>query len=127
MSNHSDTKSALVTGGAGFIGSHIVDALVERGERVIVVDDLSSGRRENVNPAAELQVLDIRSGETARLIEEQSPSTIFHLAAQMDVRRSTEDPAYDASINILGTLNLLNAAVKGNVDQFIVASTGGAI
>ena len=127
MSDSDLPRPILVTGGAGFIGSHIVDALVERGETVIVVDDLSSGRRENVNPAADLHVLDIRSEETAQLIESRRPLRIFHLAAQMDVRRSTEDPAFDASINILGTLNLLNAAVKGGVDQFIFASTGGAI
>jgi UDP-glucose 4-epimerase len=117
----------LVTGGAGFIGSHIVDALVGKGHRVLVVDDLSSGRRENVNPAAELHVLDIRSEETAQLIEQNRPSTIFHLAAQMDVRRSTEDPAFDASINVIGTLNLLSAAVRAETEQFIFASTGGAI
>lgn len=127
MNDSSSTPPVLVTGGAGFIGSHIVDALIDRGERVIVVDDLSSGRRENVNGAAELHVLDIRSPETAELIATRGPSTIIHLAAQMDVRRSTEDPAHDASINILGTLNLLNAAIKGNVKQFIFASTGGAI
>lgn len=127
MSDSNSTRPVIVTGGAGFIGSHIVDALIDRGERVIVIDDLSSGRRENVNEAAELQVLDIRSDEAAELIATRRPSTIFHLAAQMDVRRSTEDPAFDASINILGTLNLLNAAVEGEVEQFIFASTGGAI
>jgi UDP-glucose 4-epimerase len=127
MSDSDSQRSVLVTGGAGFIGSHIVDALVERNLQVLVVDDLSSGKRENVHPGAELSVLDIRSAETARVIEQRRPSTIFHLAAQMDVRRSTEDPAFDASINILGTLNLLNAAVKTGVDQFIFASTGGAI
>jgi UDP-glucose 4-epimerase len=127
MTDSASQRSVLVTGGAGFIGSHIVDALVERGLHVLVVDDLSSGKRENVNRGAELSVLDIRSAETARLVEERRPSTIFHLAAQMDVRRSTEDPAFDASVNILGTLNVLGAAVKGGVDQFIFASTGGAI
>jgi len=127
MNQQNDPKTALVTGGAGFIGSHIADALVGRGYRVIVLDDLSSGRRENVNPAAELQVLDIRSSEAAQLIDKERPAVMFHLAAQMDVRRSTEDPAFDASINVLGTLNLLNAAVKAGVQQFIFASTGGAI
>jgi len=127
MNQESDRKTVLVTGGAGFIGSHIVDALVDLGHRVVVLDDLSSGRRENVNPAAQLEVLDIRSDEAARLIEDQRPTTIFHLAAQMDVRRSTEDPAFDASINVLGTLNLLGAAVKAEVKQFIFSSTGGAI
>ena len=127
MSDSDSQRPVLVTGGAGFIGSHIVDALIERGERVIVVDDLSSGRRQNVNDTAELHVLDIGSAETAELIQQQRPSRIFHLAAQMDVRRSTEDPVFDASINILGTLNLLNAAVGSGVEQFIFASTGGAI
>jgi len=127
MNQESERQTVLVTGGAGFIGSHIVDALVDQGHRVIVMDDLSSGRREHVNPAAELQVLDIRSAEAARLIEEERPAVVFHLAAQMDVRRSTEDPAFDASVNVLGTLNLLTAAVKAEVQQFIFASTGGAI
>jgi len=127
MNQEKDRQTVLVTGGAGFIGSHIVDALVDLGLRVIVLDDLSSGRRENVNPAAELQVMDIRSAEAAKLIDEERPAVIFHFAAQMDVRRSTEDPAFDASINVLGTLNLLNAAVKAGVQQFIFASTGGAI
>ena len=127
MNQATEEQTALVTGGAGFIGSHIVDALIERGLRVIVLDDLSSGRRENVNPAADLRVLDIRSSEAAALIEEERPNVMFHFAAQMDVRRSTEDPAFDASINVLGTLNLLDAAVKAGVQQFIFASTGGAI
>ena len=112
MSDSDSTRCSVVTGGAGFIGSHIVDALIGRGEQVLVVDDLSSGRRENVHSDAELHELDIRSDEVARLIAERRPTRIFHLAAQMDVRRSTEDPAFDASINILGTLNLLNAAVQ---------------
>lgn len=127
MIQESDRKTRLVTGGAGFIGSHIVDALVDRGLPVIVLDDLSSGRRENVNSAADLQVLDIRSPQAAELIARERPAVIFHLAAQMDVRRSTEDPAFDASVNVLGTLNLLNAAVQADTRQFIFASTGGAI
>jgi UDP-glucose 4-epimerase len=101
--------------------------MVENGSRVIVLDDLSSGRRENLNSAAELQVMDIRSKEASELIQTERPDVIFHLAAQMDVRRSTEDPAYDASVNVLGTLNLLSAAVKAETRQFIFASTGGAI
>lgn len=127
MIQDNDRKTALVTGGAGFIGSHIVDALVGQGHRIVVLDDLSSGRRENLDPAAELRVLDIRSAESAALIERERPAVLFHLAAQMDVRRSTEDPAFDASINVLGTLNLLNAAVKAGVQQVVFASTGGAI
>lgn len=127
MTQPDPSQTVLVTGGAGFIGSHIVDALVDRGHRVIVMDDLSSGRQDNVNEAAELHVLDIRSEEAAKLIDRERPAILFHLAAQMDVRRSTEDPAFDASVNILGTLNLLTAAVKAGVNQFIFSSTGGAI
>ena len=127
MNSASPQSTAFVTGGAGFIGSHIVDALIEQGSRVLVIDDLSSGRRENVHPDAELHVLDIRSEQTGSLIASERPDVVFHLAAQMDVRRSTEDPAFDASINILGTLNLLKAAVEAEVGQFVFASTGGAI
>jgi len=127
MNQETDCKTALVTGGAGFIGSHIVDGMVAKGYRVLVLDNLSSGRRENLNSAAELRILDIRSDEAAELIQTERPDIIFHLAAQMDVRRPTEDPAYDASVNVLGTLNLLTAAEKADTRQFIFASTGGAI
>ena len=127
MNQETDCKTALVTGGAGFIGSHIVDGMVAKGYRVLVLDNLSSGRRENLHSAAELRILDIRSDEAAELIQTERPDVIFHLAAQMDVRRSTEDPAYDASVNVLGTLNLLTAAEKADTRQFIFASTGGAI
>jgi UDP-glucose 4-epimerase len=124
---NTDGRSIVVTGGAGFIGSHVVDALVERGHRVIVVDDLSTGRAENVNAAAELRELDIRSTAAADLLAEENVGALYHLAAQMDVRRSTEDPVFDASVNVLGTLNLLQAAVTASVGQVIFASTGGAI
>ncbi len=118
---------SLVTGGAGFIGSHLVEALLATGHRVIVLDDLSSGREENVPADVELHVLDIRSREAATVIRERRPSYLFHQAAQMDVRRSTEDPVFDAEVNILGTLNLLRAAVDAGVRQVLFASTGGAI
>lgn len=127
MTDRNPRPTTLVTGGAGFIGSHIVDALLARGHLVHVLDDLSSGRRENLSGQAELHVLDIRSEQAAALIAERRPQAIFHLAAQMDVRRSTEDPAFDASVNILGTLNLLRAAVDAGVEHFVFASTGGAI
>ncbi|MGB5660201.1 MAG: NAD-dependent epimerase/dehydratase family protein, partial [Thermoanaerobaculia bacterium] len=119
MNSPNESPAVLVTGGAGFIGSHIVDALVEKGHRVLVLDDLSTGRAENVNAAAELHQLDIRSAEAADLIAREKVEAIFHLAAQMDVRRSTEDPVFDASVNVLGTLNLLQAAAKAEVDQVI--------
>jgi UDP-glucose 4-epimerase len=121
------SETFLVTGGAGFIGSHVTEGLVARGHRVLVVDDLSSGRRENLPPGAELHVLDVRSAEAARLIEGAGVRALIHHAAQMDVRRSTQEPAFDAEVNILGTLNLLQAAVRGGVQQVIFASTGGAI
>jgi len=125
MSGSSET--VLVTGGAGFIGSHVTEGLLARGHRVLVVDNLSSGRRENVPPEAELHVLDVRSSEAARLVESEAVQVLLHHAAQMDVRRSTREPAFDADVNILGTLNLLQAAVRGGVRQVIFASTGGAI
>ena len=127
MNPEKKSETVLVTGGAGFIGSHIVDGLVDLGHQVVVLDDLSSGRRENVNPAARLEVLDIRSEDAAALVCSLRPDAVYHLAAQMDVRRSTEDPAYDASVNILGTLNLLKAAAESGIRQFIFSSTGGAI
>ena len=120
-------RSCLVTGGAGFIGSHVEDARVAAGHRVLVVDDLSSGQRKNVNPRAELHVLDIRSPEAADLIRRENVVVLVHHAAQMDVRRSTDNPVFDAEVNILGTLNLLQAAAKSNVRQVVFASTGGAI
>jgi UDP-glucose 4-epimerase len=119
--------TCLVTGGAGFIGSHICDALAAEGHRVLVLDDLSSGKRENVPTTADLQVLDIRSAEAADLVRDSGVDVVFHHAAQMDVRRSTEDPSFDAEVNILGTLNLLSAAREAGVRQVVFASTGGAI
>ncbi|HYH57856.1 MAG TPA: NAD-dependent epimerase/dehydratase family protein [Thermoleophilaceae bacterium] len=122
---------ALVTGGAGFIGSNLVDALVERGDDVAVVDDLSTGKRENLagpGGAAELVEADIRDAGAMRdLLERVKPQVVFHLAAQIDVRKSTADPAWDAGINVIGTINLLGAALAAGVDRFINTSTGGAI
>jgi UDP-glucose 4-epimerase len=122
---------ALVTGGAGFIGSHLSDALVERGDEVTIVDDLSTGKRENLaGPAAgaELVEADIRDARAMReLVDRVRPSVVFHLAAQIDVRKSTADPAWDATINVLGTINLLQASLEAGVDRFVNTSTGGAI
>lgn len=117
----------LVTGGAGFIGSHVCDAFVARGHDVTALDNLSSGKRENLDPKVRLVELDIRSPEAASLIESERPDVICHLAAQMDVRRSVDDPRFDAESNILGMLNLLEAARKSGTKKVIFSSTGGAI
>jgi UDP-glucose 4-epimerase len=117
----------LVTGGAGFIGSHVCDQFLRAGHEVIALDNLSSGKKENLDPRVRLAVLDIRSPEAAALIRSERPHTICHLAAQMDVRRSVEDPRFDAEANILGMLNLLEAARVSDVKKFIFSSTGGAI
>jgi UDP-glucose 4-epimerase len=123
---------ALVTGGAGFIGSNLVDALVERGDEVTVVDDISTGRRANLDQAiqngAQLLELDIRDAEAVHAATEQArPETIFHLAAQIDVRKSVADPANDSRINVEGTVNVLRAAQAHGVRRFVNTSTGGAI
>jgi UDP-glucose 4-epimerase len=123
---------SLVTGGAGFIGSHLVDALLARGDEVIVVDDLSTGRRENLDSAlaegAELVTADIRDGAAmSALARERFPERIFHLAAQIDVRRSVADPGFDSEINVNGTINMLEAARAAGSGRFVFISTGGAI
>jgi UDP-glucose 4-epimerase len=117
----------LVTGGAGFIGSHVCDAFLRAGHEVMALDNLSSGKRENLDPRVRLAVLDIRSPEAAELIRSERPQVLCHLAAQMDVRRSVEDPRFDADANILGMLNLLEAARVSGVRKVIFSSTGGAI
>ena len=122
----------LITGGAGFIGSNLVDALVDRGDEVTILDDISTGRRENLDPAlaggADLVEGDIRDvGAVARLVERTRPDAIFHLAAQIDVRRSIADAAFDARVNVEGTINLLEAARSLDGVRFVNTSTGGAI
>ena len=122
----------LVTGGAGFIGSNLVDALLARGDEVTVVDDLSTGRRDNLDAAlaagAELAELDIRDAEAlARPTGERQPETVFHLAAQIDVRKSLVDPAFDAAVNVGGTANVLDAARAAGAGRVVFVSTGGAI
>jgi len=116
----------LVTGGAGFIGSHIADACVQRGWRVSIIDDLSTGQRSNVNPAAEFHEADLRDPATMRLIAKLHPDVIDHQAAQVDLRKSVDDPAGDAEINIVASIRLLQAAVDNGVERFIFASSGGA-
>lgn len=117
----------LVTGGAGFIGSHLVDRLVQEGQEVVVVDDLSTGKRRNVNKGAEFYKADIRSSRLENVFRKERPSLIVHLAAQMNVRRSVEDPVFDAEVNVIGTLNLLDLAVKHGVRKIVFASSGGAV
>lgn len=117
----------LVTGGAGFIGSHVTDQLIESGLEVVVLDDLSSGRHESVNPRARLYEADICAAELRALLAQERFDCVAHHAAQMNVRRSVDDPIFDARVNILGSLNLLQAAVASGVKKFVFASTGGAI
>ena len=117
----------LVTGGAGFIGSHLVDALLAAGHTVVVIDNLRTGRRENLNAAATLAEMDIGSAQLADVVAAHRPEAVFHLAAQAEVRFSVAHPAADAQINIVGSVNLLQAARRAGVRQFIFASSGGAI
>jgi UDP-glucose 4-epimerase len=122
----------LVTGGAGFIGSNLVDALLARGDEVAIVDDLSTGRRRNIEAAlaagATLLELDIRNRDALQAaVAEQAPEIVFHLAAQIDVRVSVADPAFDASINVGGTANVLEAVREAAVPRLVFSSTGGAI
>jgi UDP-glucose 4-epimerase len=123
---------ALVTGGAGFIGSHLVDALVARGDSVVAVDDLSAGREENLGEAlsagAELRVADVTDGAAiAEVAREAEPDAVFHLAAQVDVRRAVRDPAFDATVNVAGTTSVLEASRAAGAARVVFASTGGAI
>jgi UDP-glucose 4-epimerase len=118
----------LVTGGAGFIGSHLADRLVADGHAVSVLDDLSTGLRSNISPGVEFHEGDVCDvGLVHRLLRRAQPEVIFHLAAQMDVRRSTRDPEFDARVNIVGGLGLLRAAIDAGVRRVVYASTGGAV
>jgi UDP-glucose 4-epimerase len=123
----SDSKRILVTGGAGFIGSHIADAFVKHGHEVAVVDNLSTGRREQVPASAQFFPYDIKSPETFDLICRWQPQVLVHHAAQMSVRISVDDPVMDAQENILGSLNLFQAAARAKTEKIIFASTGGAM
>ncbi len=122
----------VVTGGAGFIGSNIVDALIERGDRVTIVDDLSSGKRENLEHAlsreAELEVLNVGDRQAlAELFAVKRPKVVFHLAAQVDVRHSVQDPTADAISNVLGTISVLESAHAAGVRRVVNTSTGGGL
>jgi UDP-glucose 4-epimerase len=117
----------VVTGGAGFIASHIVDAYIQLGHEVYIIDDFSTGQRRNLNPSAKVLDLDIADPKVAKSIAEIKPEVLNHHAAQMDVRRSVADPTFDARINIIGFINLLEASKDAGVKRVIFSSSGGAV
>ena len=118
----------LVTGGAGFIGSHLVDLLIGKNHEVAIIDNLSTGRRENINPKAKFLEADITDFEKIEeIFQNEKPEVVYHFAAQIDVRKSVADPIFDAQTNILAGLNLINLAQKYGAQKFIFSSTGGAI
>ncbi len=117
----------VVTGGAGFIASHVVDAYLEQGHDVTIIDDFSTGQQANINPQATIHRLDISDPLAAKLIAEVKPDVLNHHAAQMDVRRSVADPAFDARVNIIGFVNLLEACKDTGIKKVIFSSSGGAI
>jgi UDP-glucose 4-epimerase len=119
--------SVLVTGGAGFIGSHTVDALVKGGHQVSIIDDLSTGLKENLNPEAKFYEIDIRDKGIADVFKEEKPEAVIHLAAQMNLRRSLEDPLFDAECNVIGGLNVLECARDCKVKKFVFSSSGGGV
>ena len=120
-------QTALVTGGAGFIGSHVVDRLVGDGFRVLVVDSLASGRREAVHGEAAFHELDVRSPRLAALFKAERPEVVFHLAAAVSVSGSVRNPAKDARANVMGSINVLEAARRLGIERFVFSSTGGAL
>jgi UDP-glucose 4-epimerase len=117
----------LVTGGAGFIASHVADAFIAAGHEVSILDDLSSGRRENLNPKARFYELDVQDPEVADVFRRERPEVLCHHAAQMDVRRSVADPTFDARVNILGLINLMEHGRQHGLKRVLFSSTGGAI
>lgn len=119
--------NCLVTGGAGFIGSHLVDRLISTKHSVSIIDDLSTGKEKNINKLAKFYHLKVESKKVKEIIEKDRPECVFHLAAQIDVRKSVANPILDIKSNILGTVNLLNLCVKYKVKKFIFSSSGGVI
>lgn len=117
----------LVTGGAGFIGGHVADAYLAAGHEVVVLDDLSTGRRSNLNPKARFYQVDIRSDEVGDVLAREKPQVLNHHAAQMDVRRSVADPVFDAQVNLIGLLNLLEHGRNNGLQRVVFASSGGTV
>ncbi len=117
----------LITGGAGFIGSHIADALLEKGHEVHIADDLSTGKKENIPAKAIFHQVDICEEKIHEILEKEKFEVIYHEAAQLDVRKSVADPIFNAKINILGTLQLLETGIKNGLKKFIFASSGGTV
>ena len=117
----------LVTGGAGFIASHVVELFIEKGYEVVIVDDLSTGRRSNLHPKAKFIEMDIRSPELHKVFASEKPDFVNHHGAQMDVRKSVADPQFDADVNVRGSINVLEAARQNGVKRVVYISTGGAV
>lgn len=117
----------LVTCGAGFIGSHLVDALVNKGHRVSIIDNLSTGQKENINPRAKFYKIDIRSSRIVNVFKKEKPNIVYHCAAQINLRTSIKNPIFDAEVNILGSIKILELCREFKVNKFIYSSTGGAI
>ena len=122
-----DQRTALVTGGAGFIGSHMVDRLLELGYRVVTVDDLSTGKLKNLDPHVAFHHLDITQPSISEVFEKEQPDLVFHMAAQTSVNQSTKEPIHDSNVNVLGTLRLLEASRRVGVEKIIYSCTGGAL
>lgn len=117
----------MVTGGAGFIGSNLIDILISHGYSIAVIDDLSTGNKDNLPENIRLHRVDVRSAAVHRIFDIEKPKYLFHLAAQLNVRRSVSDPAFDADVNVMGVINLLQSARDAGVEKIIFTSTGGAI
>jgi UDP-glucose 4-epimerase len=123
----SEQFKILVTGGAGFIGSHLVDALIGQGHQVFIIDNLSTGQKQNINPKAKFYELDIQDDQVENVFKENAFDYVFHTAAQINLRKSVEDPIFDAKANILGGLNILEHCKKYKIKKIIFSSTGGAL
>jgi len=117
----------LVTGGAGFIGSHVVDELIQKKHKVVIIDDLSTGKRENLNRKAKLYKLDICSPKITQVFKKEKFDAVFHLAAQISAAHSMTDPLFDAKVNVLGTINLIENSLKYDVKKFVYTSSGGVL